>query len=70
MDWIKANPEGLKRYKKKTAVLIQTVNGIEIWRSPYGISRLIRESNGIYYISTCDFLTIKEAVAVAKRYKG
>ena len=69
MYWVKANPDGLKRYKKKQAVYLQTVNGIEIWRSIHGMSRLIRESDGDYYISNADCFTINEAIALAKKYR-
>jgi hypothetical protein len=69
MHWEESNPDCVKYYKKKKAVKIQTVNGIQIWRSAYGMSRLIKEFDDKIYTSNIDFFTIKEAIDAARKMK-
>ncbi|QGH76458.1 hypothetical protein SEA_DAUBENSKI_186 [Streptomyces phage Daubenski] len=59
--WLDAAPEAVAYFKKKKAVKVNTINGIEIWRDAYGYSRLIKESDGKIQVSSQDFLSIKEA---------
>lgn len=65
VGWIAADPEAIKAFKKKRAVRVRDVNGIEVWRDLMGFSRLIREVDGTLYINDRDFLTIKEATEAA-----
>lgn len=65
-QWQRVDPAAVKEFKKKSAH-IDTVNGSEIWRTQYGISRIFKYHNGIWWTSDRYFMTIKEATEAASR---
>ncbi len=58
--WLSTQPKFMKMMKK-TAVNIETINSIQIWRNSHGMSRLVTKIDGRLYASSIHFLTIKEA---------
>jgi hypothetical protein len=58
--WLSTEPRFAKTMKK-TSVVVNTINGIQIWRNSHGMSRLVTKIDGRLYASSIHFLTIKEA---------
>jgi hypothetical protein len=65
-SWQRVDKAEFKRFKR-TAALIDTVNGAQIWRTQSGFSRLFKEHNGYQWMSDQYFLTINEAVREASK---